>query len=236
MLVIIGAGVMSYIAIPKEANPDIDVPIFYVSVGQQGVSPEDAERLLVRPLETQLQGLDGLEQITAYASEGHAGIVLEFDIAFDKDEAMADVRDRVDRAQAEMPTAADEAQIFETNFSLVPTITVALSGQVPERTLFTLARELQDELETIDTVLEANLSGHRDEVLEILIDLTRLEAYGITQAELTNALQLNNALVPAGVFDNGSGRFNLKVPGLVESVEDVFDIPLRESNDGVVTL
>lgn len=236
MLVIIAAGVMSYIAIPKEANPDIDVPVFYVSVGQNGVSPEDAERLLVRPLETQLQGLDGLKEITAIASEGHAGVVLEFDIAFDKDEAMADVRDRVSRAQAEMPTEANEAQIIETNFSLVPTIIVALSGDVPERTLFAMSRELRDALETIDTVLEANLTGQREEMLEVIIDLARLETYNIGQTELINALQFNNALVPAGVFDNGSGRFNVKVPGLVETADDVLSIPIRENNDGVVTL
>ncbi|MEM1286829.1 MAG: efflux RND transporter permease subunit [Pseudomonadota bacterium] len=236
MLVIIAAGVMSYISIPKEANPDIDVPIFYVSVSQTGVSPEDAERLLVRPMEAQLQGLEGLDELTAIASEGHAGIVLEFDIDFDKDDAMADVRDRVDRAQAELPADADEAQIFETNFSLVPTIYVALSGDVPQRTLFALARELQDEIEGITTVLEANLTGHRDEVLEVTIDLGRLEAYRLTQAELINSLQLNNTLIPAGVFDNGSGRFNLKVPGLVETGEDLTDITLRENNDGLVTL
>ena len=236
MLVIIAAGVMSYISIPKEANPDIDVPVFYVSVNQNGVSPEDAERLLVRPLETQLQGLDGLDQITAIASEGHAGVVLEFDIAFDKDEAMADVRDRVSRAQAEMPAEADEAQITETNFSLVPTITVALSGDVPERTLYGLARTLRDELENIDTILEVNLIGHREEMLEVIIDLARLEAYGITQTQLLNALQLNNALVPAGVFDTGGGRFNVKVPGLIETADDLFSISLLENNDGQVLL
>lgn len=236
MLVIIAAGVMSYISIPKEANPDIDVPVFYVSVSQVGVSPEDAERLLVRPLETQLQGLDGLDEITAIASEGHAGIVLEFDIAFDKDQAMADIRDRVDRAQGEMPGEANEPQIFETNFSLVPTITVALSGDVPERTLYRLSRELRDALENIDTVLEANLSGQREEMLEVTIDLARLEAYQLTQNEVITALQLNNALVPAGVFDAGNGRFNLKVPGLIEDGRDLFSIPLRENADGLVTI
>lgn len=236
MLVIIAAGVFSYISIPKEANPDIDVPVFYVSVNQNGVSPEDAERLLVRPLESQLQGLDGLEEITAVASEGHAGVVLEFDIAFDKDEAMADVRDRVSRAQAEMPSEANEAQIFETNFSLVPTIIVALSGEVPERQLYDLARELRDELENIGTVLEANLIGHREEMLEVTIDLARLEAYNIGQSELVNALQFNNALVPAGVFDTGGGRFNVKVPGLLENASDVLSIPIREDDDATVTL
>lgn len=236
MLVIIAAGVFSYISIPKEANPDIDIPVFYVSVSQNGVSPEDAERLLVRPLEGQLQGLDGLKEITAVASEGHAGVILEFDIAFDKDEAMADVRDRVSRAQAEMPAEADEAQIFETNFSLVPTIVVALSGDVPERQLYDMARELRDELENIGTVLEAKLVGHREEMLEVNIDLARLEAYNIGQAELANALQFNNALVPAGVFDTGGGRFNVKVPGLLETAQDVLSIPIRENDDATVTL
>ncbi|MCB1508827.1 MAG: efflux RND transporter permease subunit, partial [Hyphomicrobiaceae bacterium] len=236
MVVLVAAGILSYLTIPKEANPDIDVPVFYVSVTQPGVSPEDAERLLVRPLEAQLRGLDGLKEITAIASEGHAGIVLEFNIDFDKEDALADVRDRVDRAQAEMPTEADEAQIFETNFSLVPTIVVALSGDVPERTLFELAKQLQDEIETVSTVLEADLSGHREELLEVIIDNAALESYGITQQELLTALVNNNQLVPAGALDTGTGRFNLKVPGLIETARDVYALPIRESDDGVVTL
>ena len=102
MIALLVAGIFSYINIPKEDSPDIDVPVFYVSISQQGISPEDAERLLIRPMETELRGLDGLKEITAIASEGHAGIVLEFDISFDKDEAMADVRDKVDAAKGEL--------------------------------------------------------------------------------------------------------------------------------------
>ena len=113
---------------------------------------------------------------------------------------------------------------------------MALSGDVPERTLYGLARTLRDELENIDTILEANLVGHREEMLEVTIDLARLEAYGITQSQLLNALQLNNALVPAGVFDTGGGRFNVKVPGLIENADDQFSISLRENNDGQVLL
>jgi multidrug efflux pump len=103
MLALIVAGVATYISIPKEDSPDIDLPIFYISITQQGISPEDAERLLVRPMETELRGLDGLKEITAIASESHAGIVLEFDISFDKDEALADVRDKVDQAKSKLP-------------------------------------------------------------------------------------------------------------------------------------
>lgn len=236
MLVMILAGAFTYIAIPKEANPDIDVPVFYVSIGQQGISPEDSERLLVRPMETSLRGLDGLKELTAVASEGHAGIVLEFNIDFNKEKALADIRDKVDQAQGQLPADANEPQIFETNFSLQPTIFVALSGNVPERTLFRHSRLLQDELESIPTVLEANLNGHREEQLEVIIDMMRLESYDITQQELLNSLSNNNQLVAAGFLDGGSGRFNVKVPGLIETAQDVYSLPIKQNGEGVVTL
>jgi len=236
MIVMIAAGIIAYISIPKEANPDIDVPVFYVSIGQQGISPEDAERLLVRPMESKLRGLDGLKEITAIASEGHAGIVLEFNIDFDKDEALADIRDKVDQAQAELPAEADEPSISETNFSLQPTIFVTLSGNVPERTLYQHARRLKDEIESVPTVLEANLSGHREELLEVIIDLMKLESYNITQEELIGAITRNNQLVAAGFLDTGKGRFNVKVPGLIEGPRDVANLVIKQNGEGVVTL
>lgn len=236
MLALIAAGVVAYINIPKEDSPDIDVPVFYVSVSQQGISPEDSERLLVRPLETSLRGLDGLKEITAIASEGHAGIVLEFDISFDKDEALADVRDKVDQAKSELPSEAEEPTISETNFALVPTIIVTLSGDVPERTIYQHARRLKDEIEAIDTVRSADLSGQREEQLEVLIDTLKLESYAITQQELLDSLSRNNQLVPAGFLDGGSGKFNVKVPGLVENRVDVYSLPIKQSGEGVVTL
>ena len=236
LLFLLGVGGFVYATIPKEANPDIDVPVFYVSVVQQGVSARDAERLLVRPMETELRGLDGLKEIKAIASEGHAGIILEFNADFDKDEALADVRDKVDRAKAELPEDAEEPTITETNFSLVPTIIVALSGDVPEQTLYRHAKRLEDAVEAIPSVLKADLQGARDEQLEVLIDKTLLESYELNPVELLQTLGSNNSLVPAGFIDTGEGRFSVKVPGLVENAEDVMNLVLKESADGVVTV
>ncbi len=236
MLVMLLAGVSTYLSIPKEANPDIDVPVFVITVTQQGISPQDAERLLVRPMETKLRGLDGLKEIVAIASEGAAFITLEFNIDFDKDKALADIRDKVDQAQADFPDNADEAIIQETNFSLQPTIFVTLSGNVPERTLHGLAKRLQDEIEAISSVREANLSGNREELLEVIIDLEKLESYNINQSELINAVTLNNRLIEGGFIDKNGGRFALKVPGLVEDVENVFNIPVKQNGEAVITL
>lgn len=236
LVVLLLAGITAYVTIPKEANPDIDVPVFFISVTQQGISPEDAERLLVKPLETRLRGLDGLKEISATAAEGYAGILLEFDVSFDKDAALADVRDKVDQAQAELPAEADEPQIAETNFNLVPTIVVVLSGNVPERTLYQNARRLKDQIEAIPSVLEANLSGQREELLEVIIDTVKLESYNISQDELISTVTRNNQLIPAGAFDQGQGRFNVKVPGLFETANDVYSLPIKVQGDSVVTL
>ncbi len=236
MCVLLLGGIMSYISVPKEASPDIDIPIFYVSITQQGISPEDASRLLVKPLENKLQSLDGLKEMTGNASSGYAGVLLEFDVDFNKEAALADVRDKVDQAKAEMPEDADEPTIYEMNMSQQPTIYVTLSGDVPERTLYQHARQLKDEIEGISSVLEANLSGNREEVLVVEIDQLRLESFNVTQSELVSAVTLNNQLVPAGFLDNGKGRFNLKVPGLIETAEDVYSIPIKQNGEGVVTL
>lgn len=236
MVLMILAGVSAYVSIPKEADPDIPIPIFYVSIAHAGISPEDAERLLIKPMETELRSLEGLEELTATASQGHAGIVLEFDVSFDKDAALADVREKVDMAKAELPEDSEEPVVVEFNASLFPVIVVTLSGQVPERALYNGARRLKDQIEAIPTVLEAELVGHREELLEVIIDPVRLESYNVSQSELINAVTLNNRLVAAGNIDTGQGRFSVKVPGLFETREDVFNLPVKVSGDGVVTL
>lgn len=236
MVVMVIAGIITYINIPKEANPDIDVPVYYVSITQQGVSPSDSERLLVRPMETELRALEGLKEITSIASQSHAGIILEFNIGSDKDKVLADIRDKVNLAKAQLPTDAEEPAIFPTNLALQPTIIVTLSGNVPERTLFNHAKKLQDEIESIASVREATLRGTREEQIEVLLDLTKLESYDITQEELLTAVSQYNRLVPAGFIDDGNARFNLEVPGLVETVQDVYSIPIKQNGEGVVSL
>lgn len=236
MVVMVLAGIWAYVTIPKEADPDIQVPVFYVSIPLQGISPEDAERLLVKPMEAQLRGLDGLKEVTSIASQGHAGIILEFNIDIDNDAAELNVREKVDLAKAELPSDADEPTVTEFNLSLFPVLVVTLSGDVPERTLYRHARQLKDAIEAVPSVLEANLAGHREELVEVILDNARLESYNVSQAELINAVTQNNRLVAAGALDTGKGRFNVKVPGLFETTRDIYNLPVKVSGDGVVTL
>lgn len=234
--VMLVAGYASYVSIPKEADPDIDIPIIYVSIPHPGISPQDSERLLVKPMETVLRSIEGIEKMQSTASEGHAGILLEFDVSFDKDQALIDVREAVDKGKVELPDDTEEPQVLEFNTSLFPVIVVTLSGPAPERTRLKLARELEDVIEGIPTVLEADLQGQRDEQLDVIIDPARLESYNISHRELIQAVTLNNRLIAAGALDTGAGRFSVKIPGLFETRQDVNELVIKTNGDSVVTL
>ena len=162
--------------------------------------------------------------------------MIEFHTDVDVQRALADVRERVDIAKAELPDDADEPIIEEMATSDFPIVVVTLSGEIPERSLLHLAQDLQDDLEALPSVLEVNLSGIREEVLEVNIDTAKLEAYNVSQEELINVVQRNNQVVAAGELDTGKGRFAVKVPGLFEDRIDVLGLPVKVDGDAVVTL
>src|SRR6056297_118225 len=129
------AGALSYAGLPKEGEPDIEIPALFVSVPFPGISAEDSEKLLVKPMETELSDLDGLKTMTGTAAEGYAGVALEFEFGWDKSQVMADVRDAMNKAQSKFPTGAEQYSINEINFSEFPIVIVNLTGELPERTL-----------------------------------------------------------------------------------------------------
>ena len=235
MLVLLVAGFGAYMSLPKESFPAIDIPYFYVSVSQTGVSPRDAERLLVKPIEDRVQDLDGLENYTSTSSTGHASVFLEFNVNADKDQALADIRAKLDGVSAELPDDATEPTVSEISFSNIPSISVALYGSVPERALVQHAKDLQDALEAIPTVQSVSISGSRDEMLAVTIDMNRLEAYDLTAGQLLDALAKNNMVVPGGTLDTGQGSFNVEVPGLITTAADVYTLPIKADGDNVVT-
>ena len=235
LLFILVAGALAYASIPKESEPDIAVPFIYVSMTHDGISPEDAERLLVRPMEKELQTIEGLKEMKSTAGEGHASVQLEFNAGFDSKQALTDVREKVDLAKVKLPAATDEPEVVEVNVALFPVLTVSLSGSIPERSLVTIARELQDRIEALPGVLEAVIGGDREALLEVIVDPAVMETYGVEYAELFSLVSNNNMLVAAGAMDTGAGRLLLKVPGVIEELDDILEMPVKVEGSRVVT-
>ena len=236
MIIIISTGLLTYINIAKDAEPDIDIPFIYVVVPHQGISPEDSERLIVKPLENQLKTIEGIEEMNGSASNGFGSVLLEFDIKFDKDKALGDVREKVDMVKSKLPQDAEEPVVLEFNMAELPTIVVSLSGDVPDRTLFYHAKRLQTKIESIPGVLEAPVTGDREDLMEILVSPSKLENYNISLMDLIRSITGNNRLVAAGSIDKGQGKFSIKVPAVYESAQDVYNLVIFSSGDGAVTL
>ncbi|WP_439138811.1 efflux RND transporter permease subunit [Planktotalea sp.] len=230
------AGGFAYWGLPKEGEPDIEIPALFVSVPFPGISAADSETLLVKPMETELADLDGLKSISGTAAEGYAGIALEFEFGWDKTKVMADVRDAMNAAQGKFPSGAETYSINEINFSEFPIIIVNLTGNVPERTMAKTAKALQEKIEALDAVLEAGIAGNREEMVEVLIDPLRLEAYNVTAGELISVVQNNNQLIAAGEIESAQGTFAVKIPSSFDEVQDIYTLPVKINGDRVVTL
>jgi len=230
------AGGFSYGLLPKEGEPDIEIPAVFISVPFPGISAEDSEKLLVKPMETELADLDGLDEMTGTASEGYAGVALLFEFGWDKTKIIADIRDRMGKAEANFPQGAEQYSVTEVNFSEFPIIIVNLTGAVPERTLLRVAKDLQDRLEGLEPVLEAGLAGNRDEMLEVVIDPLRLEAYNVTAGELIGVVVNNNQLIAAGEVETDQGAFGVTIPSSFDSQQDIYELPIKVNGDRVVTL
>jgi multidrug efflux pump len=235
LLVVLIGGLVAYATIPKEAEPDIEIPIVYVSIEHEGISPEDAERLLVRPMEQELRSIEGVKEMIANAYEGGANVQLEFDAGIDTKRALQDVREKVDLAQAKLPGETEEPTVNEVKMSRFdPMLVLNLAGNVPERSLTTIAKNLKEKLEALTGVLEVNLVGTREELMEVVVDPLAMESYGLDQAQIISFVARNNRLVAAGALHASEGRFPVKVPGVFESADDVLNMPIKVVGERVV--
>ena len=237
LAMIVIAGVAADRAILVESEPNIEIPLFIVTIPHEGISPEDSERLLVMPMENEMRSIEGIKKLTSYSSEGAGTLVVEFNADYPLAKASIDVRDAVDRAKSKIPDTAKEPIVQEASNNDFGIIQINLMGaDVPERVMYNVAVGLRDDIKAIPEVLEAELNGQREEVLEAVIDPGALESYHISNEQLLMNIVNNNRLIPAGAIDTGQGRFAVKVPSVIERAQDIFDIPVKSDGDTVVTL
>ncbi|MEI8295635.1 MAG: efflux RND transporter permease subunit, partial [Alphaproteobacteria bacterium] len=230
-------GTMAYLNIAKESTPDVKIPILYISATHEGISPEDSERLIIRPLEQQLKSLDGVSEMRSTSFEGGGYVLLEFASGYDIAQARVRVREKVDAARAQLPASLKDPTINEVNLSLFPVLVIKLSGQLPARALYRLARDLRDRVETsVPAVLKADIVGMRDDAVEILIDPTRIQSHALSFESIMRTFTRNNQLISAGNLDNGNGSFGIKVPSVFATIADIMSIPIANNGDASVRL
>ena len=233
IIIFIFQGINAYKLIPREEYPDVQIPMIFISMHYEGISPEDAEKLLLKPSEKELQSIESIKNLTSYSIEGKASIILEFEAGFDSKKALEDVKDKIDIAKSKLPKDIDEPIIKEIIFSEFPILNVILSGSNNERILVNAAKDLKDIIETLPNILDVNIAGDLEETIEIIIDPVKLESYNIT-TELIENLIKNNQLVTAGALISDSSRYAIKIPGLIENIEDIANIPVKKNEQRII--
>ena len=224
-------GIRSYLAIPKEAQPDITIPNVLVITLYPGVSPEDMESLVTRKLEDELSNISDIKEMTSTSSEGYSNIMMEFNTGIDMDEALQKVREKVDLARPEIPGDVEEPMIQEINLSEFPIMQVNISGDYDLNTLKNIAEDLQDKFETIPSVLEVDLSGGLEKEVKVDVDLPKMKYYGLTFSDIVFAIQNENVTIPGGNIDVGTKKFLLRVPGEYDNPRPIADIVVSAPGD-----
>ncbi|UCC71239.1 MAG: efflux RND transporter permease subunit [Gemmatimonadota bacterium] len=230
-LIVIIAGFISYIGVPKEAAPEITIPIVAVNTIYPGVAPEDIETLITRELEDELNQISDVKEITSTSVEGYSSIIVEFEAGMDMTEALQLVREKVDIAKPELPPAAEEPMIIEFNFAEWPIMQVNISGEYSLVRLKRLAEDIEDRLEQIPSVLEVSVSGGLEREVQVDVDLARLKYYGLAFDDVIDAIVEENVTTPGGSIDVGDLKYLVRVPGEFEDTRLIEGIVITAPGD-----
>jgi len=220
-------GIASYLAIPKEAQPDITIPNILVITTYPGVAPEDMESLVTRKLEDELSNISDIKEMTSTSAEGYSNVNLEFSSGVDINEALQKVREKVDLAKPELPDDAEDPIIQEINVSEFPIMQINVSGEYSMVELKQVAEDLQDRLESIPSVLEVDLAGGREREVKVDVDLPKLKYYDLTFGDITAAIQRENVTIPGGDIVVGDKKFLVRVPGEYDNPKPIEDIVIK---------
>lgn len=236
LAMVLVVGTFSYMTLPREAAPEVVIPIVSVTVTYQGVAPEDIESLITIPIERKLTGVSDVKAIRSFSLEGISSTVIEFEAGTDIESAMQKVRDKVDMAQADIPPEADDPMINELNISELPVLILSLSGDIGLAALNRIAEDVEDAVESIKGVLDAAIVGGVEREIEIEVDPQRVAQYGVAMNELATIARIENVNTPSGALEMGEAKYLVRVPGEFKTPDELEGLIVKQSPSGAVYL
>lgn len=223
-------GIYSYITLPKESFPEVEIPIFNVVTIYAGASPADIENVITRPIEEELQGIDGIDQISSVSKQATSIITIEFTTDKDKLVAQQEVNDAVEKARADLPTQlTQEPQVNDFNLDDQPILNINLSGNFDLVELKKFADEIQDRVESLPDVNEAEIVGALEREIQVNVDLNKMQAVGINFADIRAGVQSKNMTVSAGQLDIGTMERSVRVDGEIEEASELENLILQNA-------
>lgn len=222
-------GAQSFFSLPREANPDLKIPVVLATVPYPGVSPADMESLVTRKLETEYKNLKDVKVMRSTSGEGISVVTIEFDPGVDIDEAVRKVREKTDATKPDLPKDAMDPVVQEISFEDMPIILVNISGDYSLVRLKQVAERLQDKLEEIPGVLEVDLNGGVEREFQVLVDPARLAFHNVSLGQINQALQSENINMPGGSVNAGTSSYLVRIPGEFRTAREIAAIPVKKN-------
>lgn len=227
VIIILILGLSAYITLPRESSPDISIPLVIVSTPYFGVSPEDIESLITQKIEKEINNISEVKEITSSSFEGYSLIRVEFESGFDIDEALQKVRDKVNKAEPELPPDVEKPEIIEINFSEFPILIANIAGPYSLVKLKDIAEDLKDEIEKVDGVLDVKISGGLEREVKVDVDINKLNHYNVRFDDIITSIVDENKTIPGGSIDVNSSSFLVRVPGEFDKPYLIDDIIVK---------
>ncbi|RPI58823.1 MAG: efflux RND transporter permease subunit, partial [Planctomycetaceae bacterium] len=231
MVLISVVGIYSYNQLPREAFPDVAIPMVVISTVREGVTPADMESSVTLKIEKKLAGLSGVKEMKSSSAEGMSMISLEFLPEVKIDDALQRVRDKVSQARGDLPDDVKEPIITDINFSELPIMVVSMSGPVSPVLMKSMADDLKDAIEVIPGVMSCTVMGGLEREIRIETDADRVAAYGLSIPELLTLIPTENVNISAGGLETPGMKFNVRIPGEIVRPEQVNSLMLT-TRDG----
>jgi HAE1 family hydrophobic/amphiphilic exporter-1 len=224
MLTIIVLGFFSIFQIKKESAPEVDFPIAYITTLYPGASAEDVEELVTDKIESQVLSVSDISEISSVSQNSVSVIIVQFDTGTDSYKKINEVKDEVDKAN--LPDDAEDPQVEEISFNNFPIMRYSLTGNYDLSYLKILAEDLAEEIETIPGISKVEISGGEEREIQIIVDRKKIDNYGLSVIQVTQAISSANTDIPIGSIKTSGEEFNIAFSGKINNVEDVKNIPI----------
>lgn len=229
-IALVGIGVVAFMGLKMDLFPQLELPTIAVITQYTGVSPEDIEFLITRPIEETVATVENLDTLTSQSREGLSLVMANFAWGTNMDVAERNLRAKVALIEGMLPSGADEPLIFKFDPTLMPIMGISVSG---EKSLAELRRIAEDEvaprLERIAGVAAADVSGGDVREIQIRVDRERMSARGVTLAQLMDTIRRENVVIPAGTIEEGVFEYPIKILGEYTTVEQIADTVISYS-------
>lgn len=234
MIVLLAGGLYAVASIPKEATPDISIPLGIVTTVLPGASSADVERLITDKIESGVLGVERVSKVTSSSAEGVSTVSVEFDASADIDESIQSLKDAVDKVRSELPDEATDPIVSDVNFADSPVLIVSVSGNLAPAELTTLGENLSDELKRVSGVSKVVVSGTRDRQVQVIVKEERLRQFGLSLGDVTNALRAAGVAAPAGAITVDGVRYAVRFESAVRTTDQVANVAIASPTGAIL--